>query len=135
MNLSFDVWNWGRTAHQAEQAEAGVRQAEEYHAQLREDVALEVHQAALTVRRARDKLVVADLGVEQAEENRRMTSDRYKNGLATSSDLLDAEVALVQARTSLTGSQVEYALSKSRLERAVGLPPAEHSDGDGARPA
>jgi outer membrane protein TolC len=49
-----------------------------------------------------------------------MSSDRYRNGLATSSDLLDAEVALVQARTSLTGAQVDYALAKSRLEHAVG---------------
>jgi len=120
VNLSFDVWNWGRTARQAEQADAGVRQAEEFYAQLRDDVALEVHRAALAVRRGREKLGVAELGVEQAEENRRMSSDRYKNGLATSSDLLDAEVALVQARTSRTGAQVEYALAKSRLEHAVG---------------
>jgi len=121
VNLSFDLWNWGRTARQAEVADAGVRQAEESYAQLRDDVALEVHRAALTVRRAQEKLGVAQLGVEQAEENRRMASDRYKNGLATAADLLDAEVALVQARTSLTGAQVEYALAKSRLERAVGI--------------
>jgi len=122
VNLSFDLWNWGRTARQAEQADASARQAEESYAQLRDEVSLEVHRAALTVRRAREKLGVAALGVEQAEENRRMTSDRYSNGLATSTDLLDAEVALVQSRTSLTGAQVECALAKSRLERAVGLP-------------
>jgi len=121
VNLSFDLWNWGRTSRKAEAADAGVRQAEESYAQLRDDVALEVHRAALTVRRAREKLGVGQLGVEQAKENLRMTSDRYRNGLATSADLLDAEVALVQARTSLTGAQVEYALAKSRLERAVGI--------------
>lgn len=121
VNLSFDLWNWGRTARQAEQAEAGVRQAEESVAQLRDEVTLEVYRAALTVRRSQEKLGVAELGVEQAEENRRVTSDRYTNGLTTSSELLDAEVALVQARTNLTGAQVEYALAKSRLERAVGI--------------
>lgn len=121
VNLSFELWSWGRTTHQAEQADAGVRLAEESLAQLRDEVTLDVHRAALTLRRSQEKLGVAELGLEQAEESRRMASDRYKNGLATSTDLLDAEAALVQARANMTGAQVEYALAKSRLERAMGM--------------
>jgi outer membrane protein TolC len=121
VNLSFDLWNWGRTTHQAEQADAGVRLAEESLALLRDEVTLDVHRAALTLRRSQEKLGVAELGLQQAEENRRMAADRYREGLATSTDLLDAEAALVQARANLTGAQVEYALAKSRLERAMGV--------------
>jgi outer membrane protein TolC len=120
VNLQFDIWNWGRTGHQSEAAEAAVRQSELAASQLRDNVALDVRRAALTLRRSREKLAVATLGVEQARENRRMTDDRYKNGLATSSELLDAEVALVQAETSLAGSEVEFAVARARLVRSLG---------------
>lgn len=120
VNLQFDIWNWGRTGHQAEAAEAALRQSELAASQLRDHVALDVQRAALTLRRSRDKLAVARLGVEQAEENRRMTDDRYKTGLATSSELLDAEVSLVQAETSLSAANVEFAVARARLVRALG---------------
>jgi outer membrane protein TolC len=120
VNLQFDVWNWGRTGHQAEAAEAALRQTELAASQLRDNVALDVQRAALSLRRSRDKLAVARLGLSQAEEHRRMTDDRYRKGVATSSELLDAEVSLVQAETSLTAADVEFAVARARLVRALG---------------
>jgi outer membrane protein TolC len=120
VQLQMDLWNWGRTARQTEQAEAAVSQNEQQLAQLKDNITLEVRRASLTLGRSREKLGVARLAVDQAEENRRMTNDRYRNGIATSSDLLDAEVALLQSKTNFTGAVVEYALAKARLERAVG---------------
>jgi outer membrane protein TolC len=120
VQLQMDVWNWGRTARQTEQAEAVVSQNEQQLAQLKDNITLEVRRASLTLGRSREKLGVARLAVDQAEENRRMTTDRYRNGIATSSDLLDAEVALLQSKTNFTGAVVEYALAKARLERAIG---------------
>lgn len=120
VNLQFDIWNWGRTGHQAEAAEAAVRQSELAASQLRDNVALDVQRAALTLRRSRDKLAVARLGLDQAQENRRMTDDRYKTGLATSSELLDAEVALVQTEASLASAEAEFAVARARLVRALG---------------
>jgi len=120
VNLQFDIWNWGRTGHQSEAAEAAVRQTELAASQLRDNVALDVQRAAMTLRRSREKLDVARLGLAQAEENRRMTDDRYKKGLATASELLDAEVSLVQTETSLAAADVEFAVARARLVRALG---------------
>ena len=72
--------------------------------------------------RAKEKIEVMRLGILQAEESSRMTSDRYHNGLATSTELLDASVALLQARTNLTGARVEFAIAAARLTRALGTP-------------
>ena len=58
--------------------------------------------------------------VSQAEENLRTIRDKFKGGLATSSDLLDAEVSTLQARTNLTGACVEHEVSRARLDRALG---------------
>lgn len=120
--MAFDVWNWNATGHRVEQAEAAEKQARLQQAQLRDNIALEVRRAALSLRRSREKLAVSRLGVEQAREHLRVTADRYRSGLATSTELLDAEVALLQAETQHEGARVEDAMAAAVLERAVGGP-------------
>ena len=120
ITLSMDLWNWGATRSRVESAEAALKQARLQESQLAENVSLEVHRSALNLRRSRQKLAVAQLAVEQADENLRVVSDKYRSGLATSTELLDAEVALLQAQTQLSGARVELALSKAALVRAFG---------------
>ena len=120
LTLQFDLWNWGATSYQTEQAAAQLHQNELLYAQMKDNISLEVTRATLNVDRARKKVAVAQLAIEQADENVRTTTDKYKNGLATSSDLLDADVALLQTKTSLSASKVEYALALARLNKATG---------------
>ena len=120
VHLAMDIWNWGRTGYAVEQAEALLRQSELQQVQLRENVLLEVRRAALTARRSGERLDLARLGVGQASENLRITEERFRSGLATSSELLDAQVALTRAETNLATASVEAALAGARLTRAVG---------------
>ena len=120
VQLQFDLWNWGATAAQVQQAEAAVVQNTEQYAQMKENVSLEVRRSRLAVLRGEDKVAVAQLGVDQADENLRTTGDKFRNGISTSSDLLDADVALLQAKTNYTGALVELELARARLARAVG---------------
>jgi outer membrane protein len=118
--LSMDLWNWGQTARQTDQADAALRQTELGYEQLRDLVSLDVHRAALQMERAIERVDVADLGLRQAEENLRITTDRFQRGLATVSDLRDAEVARLQAGISQSGARVEAEVSRARLARATG---------------
>ena len=120
VTMQFDVWNWGATGYQTDQAKATLLQNELMYAQMQDNVSLEVRRGQLAVRRARDKADVARLAVDQAEENMRSTGDKFKSGLATSSELLDASVALLQTRTNLSGALVEVELAQARLVRSVG---------------
>lgn len=120
LSISMDLWNWGATKSRVESAEATLKQAMLQEAQLAENVSLEVHRSALNLRRSRQKLGVAQLAVEQAGENLRVVSDKYRSGLATSTELLDAEVALLHSQTQLSGARVELALFRAALVRAVG---------------
>ena len=65
-------------------------------------------------------MVVADKNVSQAEENYRVTDEKFKNGLTLNSELLDAEVSLLTAKTNFVQSQVDYALAKAQLEKSSG---------------
>ncbi len=120
VQLQLDVWNWGATAAQTAQAEAALRANEEMLAQMQQIVSLDVRRSFLSARRAREKVDVARLGVSQAEENSKTLSDKYHSGLATSTELLDANVALVQAKTSLSAALVEQAIANLRLEKSLG---------------
>ncbi len=118
--LSMDIWNWGQTARQTDQAEAALRQNELMYEQMRDGVALDVHRAALQVQRARERADVANLGLQQAEENLRESTDRFRRGLVTVSELRDAEVALLQATITQSGARVEAEISRTRLARSLG---------------
>ena len=55
-----------------------------------------------------------------AEENYRITNERFKAGLTLNSELLDAEVALLQAKVDNTQSWIDYELNNEKLKKALG---------------
>ena len=120
ISLSFDLWNWNQTGHQTTQAQAQLAQAEEGLSMTKDGITLEVTQSYLDIKKAKERKNVSEQGVAQAEENYRTMDGKYKQGLAANSELLDAEVALLQAKLNLTQSLVDYELSIAQLSRAIG---------------
>ena len=120
VQLSWSLWNWGYTSSQTTIAEQNKIQAETSLSQLKDAVEIEVYQNYLTFKRSYDKVNVSKLGVEQAEENYRMIKDKYNSQVASSTDLIDAETALLAAKTNYVNSLVDYEIAKVRLDKSVG---------------
>src|SRR4030065_718375 len=120
VNLSWDLWNWGLTSSQTAQAEELSVQTQASLEKLSDIIEVEVYQSYLNLVRSTEKVDVSRLSLEQASENYRITSEKYNEQLATSTDLIDAEVSELQAATNLKTSLIEYNLAKVRLEKAVG---------------
>lgn len=120
VGVSLDVWNWGKTLHQTDQASAQYEEAKDLFRQMKDAIVLDITQSYLSMTQARERTEVARIGVQQAQESFRVTSTRFKEGLAQNSDLLDAEVALLQAKTNYTQALVDYELARARLQRATG---------------
>jgi len=120
VSVSFDLWNWGQTKSQTEQAKAQLSQARDARKLLEDQAVLDVTQSRLALVQARDKIGVAAQAVGQAEENLRMVREQFREGVALNSDVLDAEVFLLQARTSRTQAAMDLALAQARLEKALG---------------
>ncbi len=121
VNLQFDLWNWGQTSSQTDQAEAQLSQVRDNYEIVRNAITLEVTQNYLNILQAKEKIDVAQKSVGQAEENYRISSEKFKQGLLLSSEMLDAEVALLQARTNYIQSVVDYELAKARLEKSTAV--------------
>lgn len=120
VNISMNVWDWLTTKHQTDQAEAQLAQAVDGFGIIKDGITMEVTQNYLSVNQAERKISIAKLSVVQAEENLRVTSQKFKNGLTTSSELIDAETALIGAKTNFTTSLVDYELAKAKLEKSTG---------------
>ena len=119
LSLSFDIWNWNQTGYQTAQAHSQLAQAQEGLSSIRDGIMLEVTQSYLMIQKARERKTVSEQGVAQAEENHRITKEKYTQGVVANSELLDAEVALLQARLNLTQSLVEYELAIAQLSKAI----------------
>ena len=120
VGLQWSLWDWGNTSAKAVQAEQKVVQAENSKALLREGIQLEVYKNYLTLKSSLDKVSVNKLAVESAQENYRITKSKYNQQLATSTDLIDAEVELLNAKTNLTTSLVDQEIAKVELNKSVG---------------
>jgi len=120
VNMSMNVWDWMTTAHQTDQAEANAAQAKDGLGMIKDGITLEVTQNYLNMKQAYKKIKLAELTVQQAEENMRVTSGKFKNGLATSADVIDADTALITAKTNLSTATVDCELAKAKLEKSIG---------------
>jgi TolC family type I secretion outer membrane protein len=59
--------------------------------------------------------------VEQAEEALRLAGSRYEAGSGTQLDVLNAQTALTEARTTQVESAHDYLVARARLDRAIGV--------------
>jgi len=119
VNVSLNIWNWLTTAHQTEQAQAQLSQSIDALSIIKDGITLEVTQNYLSFNQAKRKIDVSELEVKQADENMRNTEDKFKNGMATSTDVVDALTALNTAKVNYTTSLVDYELAKAKLDKSI----------------
>jgi outer membrane protein TolC len=120
VNATWSLWDGGRT--RAERAEAAAL-ASAVRARVGDfdrQLAFEVTERSLDLDSSRAAIDVANAGVRAAVEARRVVGDRFTAGVATSTEVLDAQTDLIQAELSLTRALANVRLAEARLERAIG---------------
>jgi len=120
VNVTWSVFDGGRRAAGEARAHARADAARAQLEELDRAIRLEVTQRTLELRTAGARLAVAERSLDSAKENRRVASDRYREGVIPSSELLDAEVALERASLQRTEALALVRLAGAALERAVG---------------
>ena len=120
LGLSWDVWTWGKVKHQVSAKKAGILKARYTLDQVKELIALEVKEALLNLASAEEKIGVARLAVLQAEEAFRMSEERFKEQVATSTEVLDAQTSLTNAQRNYYATLYDYHLAMSAFKRALG---------------
>ena len=101
-------------------AAAQVRQAELAQDQVEIRVEAEVVKARARMAAAAERLAAAQRGVAAAEQSFTLTEDRLQGGVGLQIEVIQAQEALIAARTSLVGALVEYNAAQVNFLLALG---------------
>jgi outer membrane protein TolC len=120
VNVAWSIWDGGRTRGAKAEAAASAAGARSRAADFDRQLEFEVRQRQLELDSSRAAIPVAADGVRAAQEARRVVAERFAAGVATSTEVLDAESDLLEAELSRTRALANARLAEARLARAVG---------------
>ena len=116
----IDIGGLPATAARTAQASALEESAWNDFEALRERIVLEVTERYLGLRKAEQAVAASATLKAQAEESLKAAEEKFKNGLAKSSDVLEEQTNLLQAELSVTGSAIDRTVAEAALKRALG---------------
>lgn len=119
-SLSWNFWNWGSDRYSVRQKELNKQQLVNTKRSIEDGIRLELKNAILNLEETEKRIPAAKKAVEQGEENLRVSSERYKAQVTTSTEVLDAQTLLTQARVNYYSALYDHHLAKAALLRAVG---------------
>jgi outer membrane protein TolC len=120
INLSWTLWDGGRRAAEHGEARATAAALKTRVDDFDRQVGFEVRARALELGAGREAVTAADDEVRAAADAERVVGERYRAGVATGTDVLDAQVARLQAELDRTRAVANVRLAEARLERAIG---------------
>jgi len=118
--LTWDLTNLYSNRHQISDVRIQLQQSQETTRQFEDGIKMEVNQNYLACTEALQRIKVIQTSQQQAEENFRIMNLRYKNGLALTSDYLDADVSLVQTQINLMLAKADASVNYYKLLKSVG---------------
>ncbi|MEO5890354.1 MAG: TolC family protein [Ferruginibacter sp.] len=121
VGVKYNLSSLWKTKSKISQAEARVKQISANQQMLNDDVRLQINQAYQNYLLSQKKIQVYQKAVEQAAENYRITKNKYDNALATTTDLLDADVAQLQTKLNLTNAAADAVVAYNRLLQTTGI--------------
>ena len=118
--ISYNLGSLWKTKAKVQEAEASTKQLEISESLLNDNIRLEVSKAYLNWTSNQKKIEVYAKAVEQANENYRITKNKYDNTLATTAELIDADIAQLQARMNLVFVKADAVVLYNKLLQTAG---------------
>ena len=118
---NWNFWEWGKTKNRVDAGLSRENQAADILTNVREQIVLEVKNGWLLLHEAENQIHVAKKATEQAEENFRINTERYREQVGTSTEVIDALTLLTKVRSDHDNALGDYNISRAKLERAMGV--------------
>ena len=116
----WDFWEWGRTHFGVREKLHRLSQAQYSRSQILDNIELEVKTAFLRTNESEDNIITVEKAIEQAKENFRINQERFKEQVATTTDVLDAQTLLSNTLTNYFNALYDFKISKATLYRSMG---------------
>ncbi|MBF1758385.1 MAG: TolC family protein [Veillonella sp.] len=119
---SWSLWDGGATQNKVKVASDTLEKAKEANLAAVDSVLLSVQKAYLNLRSAEQTIQSTQTAVAQGQESFRIATLRYRAGVGTNLDVLDAETKLTTARNNYVQALYNYNISIAALEQLTGVP-------------
>jgi outer membrane protein len=108
------------TKKAVEKETANLKVTEAKIATLKLSIQQDIKKALLDLRKARKTIASAEIQVKQATENLELANLRYRTGLGTPLDVMNAAVSYSNAKLTQIAAVYQHIVSKANIEKAMG---------------
>ncbi|HEV7379124.1 MAG TPA: TolC family protein [Dyadobacter sp.] len=120
LSVNIPIWDWGQKASKVKEQGFKLRAQQIQLAETKELLSLEIQNAYFGLNQAAKKIELSGASLAQAEENLRLSNDRFKAGTVTGQDVLEAQTLWAQANSNIIDARIEYKVSEAVYKKAIG---------------
>ena len=120
VGVRWELFDGGAIRSQAAALDQKAESVREQRADAVSAIELQVRQAWLDTQETAKRIGVTQGTVAQADENLKVSRDRYAEGVGTNTEALDAETLRVRSLSNYHDAIYDAVLANMRLHRAVG---------------
>ena len=118
--MRVPIWNWGDVAYKVRAAKGATTIATLEMEEAREKMELQVSQSDFRVKEANKKLEMAQSNQQKADENLRMANLGFQEGVISSTTVMEAQTAWLQAQSQRIDAEIDVQLSRVNLQKSLG---------------
>lgn len=120
VGISYNLSNIWKENSSLRQSKAREMQLSATNELLNDNIKLDVNREYQNTDYSKKRISVFEKSAEQANENYRITKNKYDNGLATMTELLDADAAQIAANVGVINAKADAALAYRKLLQTTG---------------
>ncbi|KQT21481.1 transporter [Chryseobacterium sp. Leaf404] len=120
LGIQYNISNLWKKNSALKQSEAREKQLSATDEMLNDNIKLEVNREYQNAEYFKQRIAVFEKSSVQADENYRITKNKYDNGLATMTELLDADAAKIAATVGVINAKADAALAYRKLVQTTG---------------
>ncbi|MCS3532969.1 TolC family protein [Chryseobacterium sp. JUb7] len=120
VGISYNLSNIWKENSSLKQSQAREKQLAANNELLNDNIKLDVNREYQNTDYSKKRISVFEKSAEQANENYRITKNKYENGLATMTELLDADAAQIAANVGVINAKADAALAYRKLLQTTG---------------
>ncbi|MCT1531815.1 TolC family protein [Sphingobacterium daejeonense] len=120
LSVKIPVFDWGSKREKVKQQEANIRSAEYGLRELQSQINVEIEQATLNLQLQANNIDLMQASLIEADENLKLSNDRFQAGTITGEDVLIAETLWQRAYSSMLDAKVRYKIAEAVYHKAIG---------------
>lgn len=120
VGISYNLSNLWKENSALKQSKAREMQLSATNELLNDNIKLDVNREYQNSDYSKKRITVFEKAAVQANENYRITKNKYDNGLATMTELLDADAAQIAANVGVINAKADAALAYRKLLQTTG---------------